>query len=238
MVSGLVFGISKTAVTPPSTAAREPVSRSSLCSRPGSRKCTWLSMTPGRMCRPRHRSSRRRTPGRGRRSRRCGRPRRRCRAGPAVMVDDRAACQDQVVGRCHDDAGRLLPRDARAAYVMAASICKIRFHRPCPSVPSQRPRAVSARRPGCRAFSAEHRHHRPRRAAGRARQSPARCLRRKARSCSISWSRATATTAFVLDCRADIADDFVRRLMLYRLRAKVEIAKRGSSRLSPVSWGR
>ena len=31
-VSGLVFGISKTAVTPPITAAREPVSRSSLCS--------------------------------------------------------------------------------------------------------------------------------------------------------------------------------------------------------------
>ena len=34
VVSGLVFGISKTAVTPPSTAAREPVSRSSLCSSP------------------------------------------------------------------------------------------------------------------------------------------------------------------------------------------------------------
>lgn len=30
---------------------------------------------------------------------------------------------------------------------------------------------------------------------------------------------------FRLDCRADIADDFVRRLMLYRLRAKAEIAK-------------
>ena len=40
VVSGLVLGISKTAVTPPSAAAREPVSRSSLCSRPGSRKCT------------------------------------------------------------------------------------------------------------------------------------------------------------------------------------------------------
>ena len=53
VVSGLVLGISKTAVTPPSTAAREPVSRSSLCSSPGSRKCTWLSITPGRMCRPR-----------------------------------------------------------------------------------------------------------------------------------------------------------------------------------------
>ena len=31
--------------------------------------------------------------------------------------------------------------------------------------------------------------------------------------------------AFRLECRAEIADDFVRRLMLYKLRAKVEIAK-------------
>ena len=44
VVSGWVLGISKTAVTPPSTAAREPLSKSSLCSRPGSRKCTWLSI--------------------------------------------------------------------------------------------------------------------------------------------------------------------------------------------------
>ncbi len=52
VVSGLVFGISKTQVTPPSTAAREPVSRSSLWSSPGSRKCTCESITPGRMCSP------------------------------------------------------------------------------------------------------------------------------------------------------------------------------------------
>ena len=51
-VSGSVFGISNTAVTPPITALREPVSRSSLWVRPGSRKCTWVSITPGRMCRP------------------------------------------------------------------------------------------------------------------------------------------------------------------------------------------
>ena len=38
VVVGLVFGISKTAVTPPATAARDPVNRSSLCSGPGSRK--------------------------------------------------------------------------------------------------------------------------------------------------------------------------------------------------------
>ena len=51
-VSGLVFGISKTAVTPPSAAERMPDSKSSLCSLPGSRKCTWLSMMPGRTMRP------------------------------------------------------------------------------------------------------------------------------------------------------------------------------------------
>src|SRR3954470_3311856 len=51
-VSGSVFGISNTAVTPPMTALRDPVSRSSLWVWPGSRKCTWVSITPGRMCRP------------------------------------------------------------------------------------------------------------------------------------------------------------------------------------------
>ncbi|MEQ1943968.1 folate-binding protein YgfZ [Mesorhizobium sp. VNQ89] len=39
-----------------------------------------------------------------------------------------------------------------------------------------------------------------------------------------------------LDCRADIADDFVRRLTLYKLRAKVEISKQDES-LVTVSWG-
>ncbi|MER2533734.1 MAG: folate-binding protein YgfZ [Rhizobiaceae bacterium] len=38
-----------------------------------------------------------------------------------------------------------------------------------------------------------------------------------------------------LECRADIADDLVRRLTLYRLRAKVEIAKRDQA-LVAVSW--
>ena len=41
--------------------------------------------------------------------------------------------------------------------------------------------------------------------------------------------------SFLLDCRADVADDFVRRLMLYKLRAKVEIAKRDQQLVS-VSW--
>ncbi|RUT94251.1 folate-binding protein, partial [Mesorhizobium sp. USDA-HM6] len=39
-----------------------------------------------------------------------------------------------------------------------------------------------------------------------------------------------------LECRADIADDFVRRLMLYRLRAKAEIAKQDQA-LVTVAWG-
>src|SRR5262245_9043792 len=41
---------------------------------------------------------------------------------------------------------------------------------------------------------------------------------------------------FVLDCRAALADDFVRRLMLYRLRAKVTIAKQDQPFVA-VSWG-
>ena len=41
---------------------------------------------------------------------------------------------------------------------------------------------------------------------------------------------------FLLDCRAALADDFVRRLMLYRLRAKVTIAKRDQMDIA-VSWG-
>jgi folate-binding protein YgfZ len=39
-----------------------------------------------------------------------------------------------------------------------------------------------------------------------------------------------------LECRTDTADDFVRRLTLYRLRAKVEIAK-GDQALVTVAWG-
>src|SRR4051812_13591724 len=41
---------------------------------------------------------------------------------------------------------------------------------------------------------------------------------------------------FVLDCRAALADDFVRRLMLYKLRAKVAIAKQDHTDIA-VSWG-
>ncbi|BCG95933.1 CAF17-like 4Fe-4S cluster assembly/insertion protein YgfZ [Mesorhizobium sp. 131-2-1] len=41
---------------------------------------------------------------------------------------------------------------------------------------------------------------------------------------------------FRLECRADIADDFLRRLTLYRLRAKAEIAKQDQV-LVTVAWG-
>ncbi len=51
-VKGTEFGMSNTAVTPPSTAARDPDSRSSFSGSPGSRKCTWLSMTPGNIVSP------------------------------------------------------------------------------------------------------------------------------------------------------------------------------------------
>ena len=41
---------------------------------------------------------------------------------------------------------------------------------------------------------------------------------------------------FRLDCRADVAADFQRRLMMYRLRAKVQISPPGES-LVAVAWG-
>ncbi|WP_027144170.1 folate-binding protein YgfZ [Mesorhizobium sp. WSM3626] len=43
--------------------------------------------------------------------------------------------------------------------------------------------------------------------------------------------------AFRIECRADVSDDFIRRLMLYRLRAKVEIAK-SEQTLVTVAWGK
>jgi len=46
----------------------------------------------------------------------------------------------------------------------------------------------------------------------------------------------TSDNAFRLECRAEVADDFVRRLTLYKLRAKVEIAKTDQG-LVTVAWG-
>ena len=102
VVGGSVLGISNTAVTPPSTAPREPVSRSSLWVRPGSRKCTWLSITPGRTCRPRQSITS--AGGRARQSPIAAiRPPRDAEIAHAlaVLVDDRAALEDQVVAARH-----------------------------------------------------------------------------------------------------------------------------------------
>jgi len=44
-----------------------------------------------------------------------------------------------------------------------------------------------------------------------------------------------AEQAFLLECRTEIADDFIRRLTLYRLRAKIEIAKQDQTHVT-VSW--
>ena len=52
VTGGSVLGISTTQVMPPEIAAREPVPKSSLWVKPGSRKCTWASISPGRMCFP------------------------------------------------------------------------------------------------------------------------------------------------------------------------------------------
>ena len=50
--TGLVFGMQATAVKPPATAAATPVATVSLCSCPGSRKCTCMSMKPGQITKP------------------------------------------------------------------------------------------------------------------------------------------------------------------------------------------
>ena len=47
VVCGLQLGISINEVTPPAAAAAVSVSISALCVSPGSRKCTWSSITPG-----------------------------------------------------------------------------------------------------------------------------------------------------------------------------------------------
>ena len=51
-VGGLVFGISNKEVTPPRTAALLPLSKSSASVDPGSLKCTWVSMIPGKITFP------------------------------------------------------------------------------------------------------------------------------------------------------------------------------------------
>ncbi len=50
---GEVLGMQTTVVKPPAAAAREPVPIVSLWVWPGSRKCTWMSTSPGQATRPR-----------------------------------------------------------------------------------------------------------------------------------------------------------------------------------------
>src|SRR5215470_5656268 len=51
-LTGAVLGMQATAVNPPATAAAVPVATVSLCSCPGSRRCTCMSIRPGHTIRP------------------------------------------------------------------------------------------------------------------------------------------------------------------------------------------
>ena len=51
-LTGSVFGMQATAVNPPATAAAAPLAIVSLCSCPGSRRCTWMSINPGATIQP------------------------------------------------------------------------------------------------------------------------------------------------------------------------------------------
>lgn len=48
MMGGRVLGMAHTMVMPPARAAAVPEAKSSLCVPPGSRRCTWTSINPGR----------------------------------------------------------------------------------------------------------------------------------------------------------------------------------------------
>src|SRR6195952_4768356 len=51
-MEGLVLGMSNTVVRPPRMAPRVPVGMVSTALSPGSRRCTWGSISPGSTCRP------------------------------------------------------------------------------------------------------------------------------------------------------------------------------------------
>ncbi len=106
--------------------AARTLSRSSLWVRPGSRKCTWVSITPGRICSPRQ-SIVSPTP---------------CLAeiadrgnaaasdaeiahGFAIVIDDRAALEDQVVALRH--SRRRLVSPQREPYVTSALRLSLTF---------------------------------------------------------------------------------------------------------------
>ncbi len=52
VVCGITFGISIYDVIPPATAAFDSLLIVPLCVRPGSLKCTWSSIIPGKICLP------------------------------------------------------------------------------------------------------------------------------------------------------------------------------------------
>ena len=105
VVGGLVLGISKTAVTPPATAARLPVSRSSLCSSAGLAEMHLgvddagqdVQARGNRWSRRRHAAEHRRSP--------AIRPSftAMSRTPDAVVVDDGRAFQNEIIGgrHCH-----------------------------------------------------------------------------------------------------------------------------------------
>ena len=86
-----------------------------------------------------------------------------------------------------------------------------------------------------RELPAEHRHHRPRR-AGDGEARPGALLSPQGKILFDFLVSRAGESGFRLECRAALADDFVRRLMLYKLRAKATIAKQDQA-LVAVSWG-
>ena len=187
-------------------------------------------MTPGRMCRPRQSivsPALARRP--ARRSRRCGRPDADIAQALAVMIDDRAAFQNEVVGCRH--ARRCPCRWVAAAYVMASRFARLQ---PMPTVHLDDRALSPSQAPTPRHFL-QNIVTTDLYALAKARRSPARCFRRKARSCSISWSRAPGERL-----PARLPRGAGRRFRApadpLQLRAKIEIAKQDQA-LVAVSWG-
>ena len=126
-----------------------------------------------------------------------------------------------------------LPVRCRAAYVMACRIA--RSGAPCrPSISGiarSSPSRASTPRPSCRTSSPPTS---PR--SAKARRGPSALLSPQGKILFDFLVSRAGEMRLLLDCRAALADDFVRRLSLYKLRAKAAIAKRDQA-LVAVSWG-
>ena len=92
----------------------------------------------------------------------------------AVMVDDRAALQDEVVGRCHGASPALAAVPA-GGLRNGLSDLQGQVEPPMPTAHLDDRALVSVAGAGCGALPAEHPHHRPRRAGGRRSAGRARC---------------------------------------------------------------